>query len=38
VLLFGERLPLLAWIGMALVAAAGVWAVRASTPIRPDSL
>ncbi len=38
VLLFGERLPLLAWIGMALVAAAGVWAVRASTPTRPDSL
>jgi len=38
VLLFGERLPLLAWIGMALVAAAGVWAVRASTPIRSDSL
>jgi len=38
VLLFGERLPLLAWIGMAVVAAAGVWAVRASTPVRPDSL
>ncbi|MBW8369758.1 MAG: DMT family transporter [Thiobacillus sp.] len=38
VLLFGERLPLLAWIGMAVVAAAGVWAVRASTPTRPDSL
>jgi len=38
VLLFGERLPLLAWIGMAVVAVAGVWAVRASTPVRPDSL
>lgn len=37
-LLFGETLPLLAWIGMAVVAAAGVWAVRASTPTRPDSL
>jgi drug/metabolite transporter (DMT)-like permease len=38
VLLFDERLPLLAWIGMAVVAAAGVWAVRAATPTRPDSL
>ena len=38
VLLFGERLPLLAWIGMAVVAAAGVWAVRASTPTETDSL
>jgi drug/metabolite transporter (DMT)-like permease len=38
VLLFGERLPLMAWIGMAVVAAAGVWAVRTSTPTRPDSL
>jgi len=38
VLLFGERLPLLAWIGMAVVAAAGVWAVRASTPTQSDSL
>ena len=38
VLLFGERLPLLAWIGMVVVAAAGVWAVRASTPSQPDSL
>lgn len=38
VLLFGERLPLLAWIGMAVVAAAGVWAVRASSPPAPDSL
>ncbi len=38
VLLFGETLPLLAWIGMVVVAAAGVWAVRASTPTQPDSL
>lgn len=38
VLLFGETLPFLAWIGMAVVAAAGVWAVRASTPTQPDSL
>ena len=38
VLLFGERLPLPAWIGMAVVAVAGMWAVRASTPSRPDSL
>lgn len=38
VVLFGERLPLAAWIGMAVVAAAGVWAVRASAPARADSL
>lgn len=38
VVLFGERLPLLAWIGMAVVAAAGVWAVRASAPARADPL
>ena len=38
VLLFGERLPWMAWLGMGVVAAAGVWAVRASTPDRPDSL
>lgn len=38
VLLFGETLPLLAWIGMAVVAIAGMWAVRASTPTHPDSL
>jgi drug/metabolite transporter (DMT)-like permease len=38
VLLFGERLPLPAWIGMGVVAAAGVWAVRASTPTQTDSL
>lgn len=38
VLLFGERLALMAWLGMAVVAAAGIWAVRASTPVSPDSL
>lgn len=38
VVLFGERLPLMAWAGMAVVAAAGVWAVRASGPVRSDSL
>jgi drug/metabolite transporter (DMT)-like permease len=38
VLLFDETLPLPAWIGMAVVAIAGVWAVRASTPMQPDSL
>jgi len=38
VLLFGERLPLPAWIGMAVVALAGILAVRTSAPSRPDSL
>jgi drug/metabolite transporter (DMT)-like permease len=38
VLLFDERLPLAAWLGMATVAAAGAWAVRASAPVRTDSL
>lgn len=38
VVLFGERLPYLAWTGMVVVAVAGIWAVRASTPARPDSL
>lgn len=38
VLLFGERLALMAWLGMAVVATAGIWAVRASTPVSPDSL
>lgn len=38
VLLFGERLPPVTWAGMTVVAAAGVWAVRASTPTAPDSL
>ncbi|MFO7541341.1 MAG: DMT family transporter [Thiobacillus sp.] len=38
VVLFGERLPLLAWIGMAVMALAGILAVRASTPMRSDSL
>jgi drug/metabolite transporter (DMT)-like permease len=36
VLLFGEHLPLLAWIGMAVVALAGIWAVRSAAPA--DSL
>jgi drug/metabolite transporter (DMT)-like permease len=38
VLLFGERLPLQAWIGMVVVALAGILAVRASASLRPDSL
>jgi len=38
VLLFGERLPLPAWIGMGGAALAGILAVRASAPSRPDSL
>lgn len=38
VLLFGERLPLMAWVGMAVVAAAGILAVRASAPAQADSL
>lgn len=38
VVLFGERLPLVAWIGIAAVAGAGVWAVRASAPACADSL
>lgn len=38
VLLFGERLSLMAWVGMAVVAVAGIWAVRASTSTPPDSL
>jgi len=38
VLLFGERLPGPAWAGMAVVAAAGILAVRASAPARADSL
>ncbi|MFN3545621.1 MAG: DMT family transporter [Thiobacillus sp.] len=38
VFLFDERLPLVAWAGMAVVAAAGVWAVRASASARSDSL
>lgn len=38
VVLFGERLPWMAWLGMALVVAAGVLAVRVSNPPRPDSL
>ena len=35
-ILFGEQLPLTAWLGMAVVALAGIWAVRASAPA--DSL
>lgn len=38
VVLFGEHLPMMAWLGMALVVAAGVLAVRVSNPPRPDSL
>lgn len=38
VLLFDETLPLAAWFGMAVVAAAGVWAVRTSAVVRPDPL
>jgi drug/metabolite transporter (DMT)-like permease len=38
VLLFGERLPLVAWMGMSVVALAGILAVRASMPSRSDSL
>jgi len=38
VVLFGERLSWMAWLGMALVVAAGVLAVRVSNPPRPDSL
>jgi len=38
VVLFGETLPLMAWLGMALVVAAGVLAVRVSTPPGTDSL
>ncbi|MDO9219586.1 MAG: DMT family transporter [Thiobacillus sp.] len=35
-ILFGEQLPVSAWLGMAVVALAGIWAVRASVPA--DSL
>ncbi|MFN3716735.1 MAG: DMT family transporter [Thiobacillus sp.] len=38
VVLFGERLPGVAWAGMAAVAVAGMLAVRASSPVRADSL
>ncbi|HEY9099359.1 MAG TPA: DMT family transporter [Thiobacillus sp.] len=37
-LLFDEQLPLQAWVGMAIVALAGILAVRASAPARTDSL
>jgi drug/metabolite transporter (DMT)-like permease len=38
VVLFGEHLPLMAWIGMAVVALAGILAVRASVPAGADPL
>lgn len=38
VVLFGERLPPLTWAGTAVIAGAGIWAVRASAPARPESL
>ena len=38
IVLFGERLPLQAWVGMAVVALAGILAVRVSPPPRTDSL
>lgn len=38
VVLFGEHLPWMAWAGMALVVAAGVLAVRVSSPPKADSL
>lgn len=38
VVLFGEQLPMQAWIGMGVVAVAGILAVRASVPARADSL
>lgn len=38
VVLFGEHLPMLAWAGMAAVAAAGILAVRAAAPAPADSL
>ena len=38
VLWLGERLPPIAWLGMALIVAAGILAVRVSTPPAADSL
>jgi len=38
VVLFGEQLPLMAWIGMTVVALAGILAVRASVPAGADPL
>jgi drug/metabolite transporter (DMT)-like permease len=38
VVLFGEDLPLMAWIGMTVVALAGILAVRASVPAGADPL
>jgi drug/metabolite transporter (DMT)-like permease len=38
VVLFGEHLPLMAWVGMTVVALAGILAVRASVPAAADPL
>lgn len=38
VVLFGEQLPLMAWIGMTVVALAGILAVRESVPAGADPL
>lgn len=38
VLLFDEQLPPIAWLGVALIVAAGILAVRVSTPPAADSL
>lgn len=38
VLLFDEQLPQIAWLGVALIVAAGILAVRVSTPPAADSL
>lgn len=38
VLLFDEQLPSIAWLGVALIVAAGILAVRVSTPPAADSL
>lgn len=38
VLLFDEQLPPIAWLGIALIVAAGILAVRVSTPPAADSL
>ena len=38
VLWFDERLPMIAWLGIALIVAAGITAVRVSTPPAADSL
>ena len=38
IVLFGEHLPLMAWIGMAVVTLAGILAVRSSVPAGADPL